>query len=185
LWLDGFSTFPGISASSLNTFVSNGGILLVQSPGFGGNSMSEYPLGNEITGLSYTGSSGGEPGVHVVNSASPIMSGLTDAGLTWATSDRLNASGHVTGSIGSFQGLADNGTSGQWVTLAQKEGAGEIIYTFEDISRRLQEPIGSSQALGLLQNILGQAATVPEPSTSTMAIAGIIGLAAVIRLKRA
>jgi hypothetical protein len=91
----------------------------------------------------------------------------------------------VTGSIGSFQGLADNGTSGQWVTLAQKEGAGEIIYTFEDISRRLQEPIGSSQALGLLQNILGQAATVPEPSTSTMAIAGIIGLAAVIRLKRA
>jgi hypothetical protein len=171
LWLDGFSTFPNFPTTELTSFVDNGGILLVQSPGLGGNPLSAYPFGSELSGLTFAPSAGfpaGEPAVHIVNSANPIMAGLTDAGLTWQSANAWNASGHAGPSIGSFQGLADNGTAGQWITLARPAGAGEVIYTYQDISRRLADPLNGAQPLKLLNNIIA----APEPPTAALAAAG-------------
>lgn len=186
IWLDGFSTFNGLPTAQLQNFVENGGTLVVQSPGFGGNSLSEFPKGSEIEQITYTGWDGnGEPEVRIMDSLHPLMAGLTNAGLNWKDANALNASGHTSGSIGGFHGLVDNGTSGQWVTLVQDVGSGHLVYTFEDISRRLAGEANGAQAADYLKNLVTYAVAVPEPSTIVLGSLGAMLLWPVLRRRPA
>jgi hypothetical protein len=162
VWLDGFSAFSftslDLSSPDLVNFVRDGGILLVQSPGFGAESASEYPFG---TGLSVQ--LGDETTVRI-RQPEPWLTGVNGAQLSgWTQSPvpgRFDA-------IADWQGLADNGTDGNWVTIGRHEGSGAAVYTFQDISRMMFEE-KSADALALLDSIV----PVPEPSTYALLLLG-------------
>jgi len=167
VWLDGFSTFTGgpldLAAPSLEAFVRAGGTLLVQSPGFGLESADEFPFADGVIATT-TASEATIRNMQVGG----WLRAITDAQLSgWPTPE---VSGHFT-SIGTFTGLADNGTPGQWVTIGAFADNGPVIYTFQDISRLMFDP-RAPDAIALLNSIL----PVPEPSTLALVALGGVAL---------
>lgn len=165
VYLDGFSQFspgtpgnPGLVAQTLNDFMAAGGSVLVQNPGFGSDALSLYPSGGELS-ASYTYPPG-ENTIRITDSSSYLNAGLTDAGLSgW------NASAYgIFTDIGSFHGVTDNGTAGDWITIEKGVGAGHLIYTEQGFAQRLSADPSDAQALGFLAN----ATPVPEPATLTV-----------------
>ena len=172
IWLDGFSAFfftdLDLSSPNLTAWVQNGGTLLVQSPGFGAESADQYPFGHDLT----VQLAPSENTIRIRQSE-PWLKGVTDAQLSnW---NQTEAPGQFL-TIGDWQGLADNGTDGGWVTIGRVEGSGAAVYTFEDISRMMFDP-RSGDAIALLDSII----PVPEPATTTLLV---LGAAAIPFLRR-
>jgi hypothetical protein len=164
LWLDGFSIFDpefngyDLTSPALNTFVSANHLLIVQSPGFGGNNLGEYPF---AAGLSLQPTAS-EASVRI-QQVNPYLTAVTSAQLSnWQDDSSPAYFDGITG----FTGLADNGTNGQWITIAKTIGAGATIYTFQDISRNIGTP-KEADALALLRSFV-----VPEPSTNALLVSG-------------
>jgi hypothetical protein len=174
LWLDGFSIYDpefngyDLASPALSSFVQNHHLLLVQSPGFGGNSIVEYPFAADLS-------------IQVSSSEATVRIQKSDTWL-WNVSNAQLSNWQDTAqpgyfdAIGDYSGLADNGQNGQWITISKEVGTGVAIYTFQDITRN----IGTSKeadALALLKSVM-----VPEPSTNALLIgsAGIL----VWRLRR-
>jgi hypothetical protein len=166
VWLDGFSAydlrglgFTPENLANINNFVSGGGLLLVQSPGFGFEGAEEYPFASELT----VTTAPSEETIRI-RVEDPYLDLVTDPDLSGWT--QAGTSGHFV-SITGWTGLADNGTDGDWVTISKNIGSGAAVYTFQDISRMMFEP-KSQEALNLLNSIL----PVPEPSTYALIGAG-------------
>jgi hypothetical protein len=108
---------------------------------------------------------------------------LTDAGLSqWGPS----AYGYFS-SIGSFAGLTDNSTPGQWITVFAEVGNGYLVYTQQGVSQYLGSAANTgpnSEAARFLDNVVtlnqGQ---VPEPSTISLLLLGL-GLFGFIGFKK-
>ncbi len=189
VWLDGFSQYspgtpgnPGLSASALTSFMNAGGVVIVQNPGFGSEAISLYPFGNELT-WEFTYDSGnpasGENTIQLTSPAHPVNASLTSSGLSnWSPS----AYGKFTGSIGSFAGVSDNGTPGEWITLYRSVGAGALIYTQQGLSQRITTT-GDAQALQFLDNAV-HLSTVPEPAMTALLFAGASGVVGICLRRR-
>ena len=181
VWLDGFSQFspgtagnPGLSATALVNFMTGGGVVLVQNPGFGSESMTAFPFGSELSAVFTTPP--GENTVRLTGSLSPVNAHLTSAGLSgWNPS----AYGIFT-SAGSFTALSDNGTDGNYLTLVRPVGSGLLVYTQQGIGQRLSADPTDPQALQFLGNVFAQA-VVPEPSTIALWSIGVGALLVVLR----
>jgi hypothetical protein len=163
VWLDGFSAFfftdLDLSSPNVVNFVDNGGLLLVQSPGFGAESADQYPFGQNLS----VALAPSEATIRI-RQADPWLKGVTEAQLSgWSQSEVPGK--FVT--IGDWTGLADNGVEGDWVTIGRHEGAGAAVYTFQDISRMMFDP-KSGDAIALLDSII----PVPEPSTFALLLLG-------------
>lgn len=166
VWLDGFSQYspgtpgnPGLSASALTSFMQGGGVVLVQNPGFGSEALAAYPFGDELA-ATFTFPPG-EDTIRITDPANAVNTGLSGSSLSgWTPS----AYGIFTGSLGSFSGISDNGSSGNWITLVRPVGAGELIYTQQGISERLAANPADAAALAMVRNI----ASIPEPSPLTL-----------------
>ena len=167
VWLDGFSLYspgtpgnPGLSSANLIAFLNAGGNVLVENPGFGSEPMSAYPFGTELANT-YT-IPPGENAVRLVEPGHPLFTGVTSDGLSgWNPS----SAGHLADSGGSFTGLADNGTDGQWVTMFRPVGAGNLVYTDQPLGLRISSgsSLGSSEVA-----FLHNAITIPEPSALSL-----------------
>lgn len=176
VWLDGFSQY-GTRAwqQNLLAFMSTGGNVFVQNPGFGSEPLSEYPLGASLT-ASFTCPLG-ENTITIVDTTSPlganhaVNTGLTNAGLSnWGPA----ACGYFN-DIDTFSGLTNTGTPGQWVTILAEVGAGFLVYTQQVVSQYLSgltNPGPSSEAARFLDNVV-TLTPVPEPSTMTMLPLGL------------
>lgn len=173
VWLDGFSAYSlsgfDLSSTDLQNFVKGGGLLLVQSPGFGFESVSEYPFAEN---LSVT-TSPSEATIRI-RVADPYLDLVTDPDLSDWT--QAGTSGNFT-QITGWTGLADNGTDGQWVTISRKVDSGAAVYTFQDISRMMFEP-KADEALKLLDSI------IPVPEPATFALFGVGAVALLARRRR-
>lgn len=178
VWLDGFSQFspgtpgnPGLSAASLTSFMNGGGVVLVQNPGFGSESLATYPFGSELSAtFNYPP---GENTIRIIDPASPVNAFLTGAGLSsWTPA---SAYGVFASGIGSFTGITDNGTSGNWITVTRQVGAGSLIYTQQGISESLVNQADDTAALQFLRNAVGLAA-IPEPNPTMLIFAGAAAL---------
>ncbi|MCX7096534.1 MAG: PEP-CTERM sorting domain-containing protein [Methylococcales bacterium] len=179
VWLDGFSLYGmGSWSADLLTFMNNGGNVFVQNPGFGSESLSQYPLGAQLSAnFTYPP---GENLISIVDTISPlganhaVNAGLTNAGLSqWALA---SAFGYFS-NIGAFSGLTSTGTAGEWVTIATKVGAGHLVYTQQGVSQYLSNPGPSSDAARFLDNVVTLTTSVPEPSSMTLLLLsfGLIG----------
>jgi hypothetical protein len=178
VWLDGFSQYspgtpgnPGLVAATLTSFMNGGGVVLVQNPGFGSESLANYPFGNELSAtFNYPP---GENTIRIIAPASPVNAFLTGAGLSsWTPA---SAFGVFVSGTGSFTGITDNGTAGNWITLTRPVGAGALIYTQQGISQSLINDADDVAALRFLDNVVGLAA-IPEPNPSLLLLAGMAGL---------
>ncbi|MBI3874844.1 MAG: PEP-CTERM sorting domain-containing protein [Verrucomicrobia bacterium] len=170
IWLDGFSNFgnDGTLNSKLSSFLTGGGTVIVQSPGFGTESLAtDYPLGSQLSAL-YTYPPG-ENLIRLLNTSNPLNAGLTGSGLSgWNAS----AAGIFTTVNGPFTILADNGSGNQYITIYITVGSGNLIYTQLGVSQRLSA-VNDPQAITFLNNIV--AASVPEPaSLALLAFGGLL-----------
>ena len=165
VWLDGFSNYgnDGTLNAKLTSFLTGGGTVLVQSPGFGTESLSSYPLGATLA-ANYTYPPG-ENFIRIVNAGHALNAGLTQVGLAgWNPS----AAGVFTAN-GAFTVLADNGVGTETISLVQSVGAGTLVYTQLGISQRLanaSDPV----ALQFLDNVIRT--SVPEPATVGLLMLG-------------
>jgi len=187
VWLDGFSQYgAGSWSADLLAFMNTGGNVFVQNPGFGSESLSQYPQGTQLTAnFTYPP---GENLISIVDAISPlganraVNAGLTDAGLSeWVPA---SAFGYFS-NIGAFTGLTSTGTAGQWVTIATQVSAGYLVYTQQGVSQYLSNaanPGPNSDAARFLDNVV-TLANVPEPSTMTLVLLGF-GLIAFMSLKK-
>ncbi len=169
IWLDGFSNYGNSGGLNLKltSFVTAGGKLLVQNPGFGTENIADYPLGSQL-GAIYT-IPPGENFVRLVNPSHPLNAGLTGTGFNgWNAS----AAGYFEGSSGPFTVLADNGSASQFITLNTTLGQGSITYTELLIAERLSR-VTDAQALAFLNNVI----LVPEPGTWVLLALGAACLA--------
>jgi len=173
IWLDGFSDYspgtpgnPGFSSANLVSFMNAGGVVFVQNPGFGTESLSSYPFGSEL-GDQYMPT--GLDTIRITNPSSPVNANLTSASLS-----NWGPSAYGTLSINSsFSGVTDTGTDGDWVTVVLPVGSGELVYTEQGISERLNSNPGDPGAVQFLGNVIGLA--TPEPSSlALMAAAGVV-----------
>ena len=167
VWLDGFSAFSitaiDLSSPNLASFIRGGGTLIVQSPGFGLESANQYPFAQ---GLSVSAEAS-EATVRNLN-VGGWLSGITDAQMSgWSQSE---VPGYFT-SIGTFTGLADDGTPGRWVTIGGFVDNGPVIYTFQDISRMMFDS-RAQDAIAVLNSML----PIPEPSTYALLALGGVAL---------
>lgn len=186
IWLDGFSFYgTGSWSSNLVTFIQSGGNVLIQSPGFGSETLSFYPLANNLAST-FTFPPG-DDSIRVVDTTSPaganhgVNAGVTDAGLSnW----NVSAAGIFT-SIDDFTGVTDSGTDGEWITIVKQVGNGFLVYTQLGVSQFLgsdANPGASSEAALFLDNVVTLSATsVPEASSLATFLAGI-GLVGTFRL---
>ncbi len=169
LWLDGYSNFgnDGTLNGKLSSFLTGGGTVIVQNPGFGTEAMTDYPFGSQLSAL-YTYPPG-ENLIRIVNPSHPLNAGLTGPGLSgWNAS----AGGIFTAVNGPFTILADNGSGNKYITIYMAVGSGNLIYTQLDISGRLSN-VNDPQAIAFLNNIM--AASVPEPaSLALLAFGGLL-----------
>ena len=160
IWLDGFSSYGGIPNQELMSFMENGGTLVVQNPGLGGESLNAYPFGDELHFVFLP--DGGET-VRVVAQNHPLNFGVTDASLSnWSPAANLG----YFDVAGGFSGLTDNGTDGRWVTLVRDVGSGFLVYTQQILSQSLQESDldPASGQLTFLDNLFSQVpALEPTP----------------------
>jgi hypothetical protein len=179
VWLDGFSQYspgtpgnPGLSAANLTSFMNSGGVVIVQNPGFGSEALPLYPFGNELT-AEFNNSPGFDT-IQLTAPLHPVNAGLTSSGLSnWGPS----AYGRFTGSVGSFTGISDDGTAGEWITLYRAVGAGALIYTQQGLSQRIAAT-GDAQALQFLDNAVSLS-TVPEPAVTGLLLASVAGVAGI------
>ena len=166
IWLDGFSLYQDLSV--LQPWLNNGGTLLVQNPGFGSNSLSEYP---STTGLSVNFSTSDT--VRILDQASPFAAGLTGAGLSnWGSSSYGYFSVVPTG----WDVISDDGTSGEDLTIAMNVGAGRLIYTEQGVGEYLSANSFSAgdAPVQFVQDVVADA---PEPGTSVLIMFGVAALA--------
>ncbi len=177
VWLDGFSLYN--SLASLTPYLNAGGTVLVQSPGFGSEPLSDYP---GTAGL--TANFVNENVIRVVNPGHPLNAGLTNANLSgWNDS----AFGFFTGLPAEYTALSDDGTDGEFITLVRAFGAGTLVYTQQGISQSLSAedlPLSSGQ-LTLLNNVISvnASAAAPESSSFLLLVAGL-GAFCVFRIRR-
>ncbi len=159
VWLDGFSSYDGLSPALFTDFLARGGTLIVQNPGFGGNSLAEYPGGAT---LSATYVEAGFSQVNIANDGTFITAGLDSAALSnW---NPISGLGFFT-AIDTFTGIANDGTAGNWVTILGSGALSRVIYTQQPISLALT---GATLTLDdgpmkLLNNLLRES----EPLTLT------------------
>jgi hypothetical protein len=184
IWLDGFSQYspgtpgnPGLSSTALVNFMNAGGVVFVQNPGFGSDSLASYPFGGELSAtFSFPPA---ENTARITSPQNPVNANLTTAGLSgWNPS----AYGYFT-TAGSFAGVSDNGTSGNWLTLVRPVGSGELVYTEQGVAQRLEADPSDPQSLQLLRNVLGLE-NVPEPGSLGLLLAGGAGWLGCRRLAR-
>ncbi len=175
VWLDGFSLYNSGLNTKLTDFLNAGGTVLVQSPGFGSESISEYPLGATLSAVySYPP---GENLIRLAAPGNPLNAGLTEAGLSnWNPS----AGGYFT-AAGDFTVVTDNGAIDQLITLERNVGAGTLVYTQQGISQRLSG-VSDPAALRLLHNVIQTA--VPEPGMIGLFVLGAGMLTTGLRAKR-
>ena len=175
IWLDGFSLYNSGLSPKLTDFLNGGGTVLVQSPGFGSEPLSDYPLGSTLSTV-FTFPPG-ENLVRITVPGHPINAGLTQADLSgWNPS----GAGYFTAS-GDFTVLMDNGESDQFITLVQNVGAGTLVYTQQGISQRLTT-LNDPGALTLLNNVI--VTVVPEPSVIGLWVLGAGMLVAGVNARR-
>ena len=138
VWLDGFSSFSAIPVAALTQFVEAGGRLIVQSPGFGGNPMADYPLGANLVGVF-------DPDanfpVRVVAEAHPFNAGLTSESLSGWNASTV---GYFSQN-GDFTAISTTSDPNQAVTLVRELGLGEIVYTQQPLSSVLQQAVFAPQ----------------------------------------
>jgi hypothetical protein len=170
IWLDGFSLYPDLSI--LVPWLNNGGTLLVQNPGFGSNSLSEYP---STTGLS--ANFGSSDTVRILDQT--LAAGLTSAGLSnWGSSSY----GYFSVVPSGWAVVSDDGTSGQDLTIAMNVGAGRLIYTEQGVAQYLSAKSFSAgdAPVQFIQDVVGS----PEPGTSVLIVFGVAALAFGVRRLR-
>ena len=178
VWLDGFSYYgSGNWPNKLLSFMNAGGNVFVQNPGFGSELLSFYPLGAQLAAtFTYPP---GEETITIIDAVSPLTANhsvnalLTGAGLSnWGAS----AYGYFP-DIGSFVGLTDTGTPGQWVTIMTEVGDGYLVYTQQGVSQYLgssANPGPTSDAGRFLDNVVTLShSQVPEPATITLLLLGL------------
>jgi len=177
VWMDGFSQF--LDLSTLTPYLNGGGRVLVQNPGVGSESLSQYPGGSNL-GISYD-SPPGNPNVHILVPGDFVNFGLTDSGLSgWGPSSY----GHFTTVSGGFIALTDDGTPGEVVTVRDAGGPGVLVYTQQGISQYLQNNSVTAGApqLRFVQNLLPDT-SAPEPGTLALLMVPFVVMA--LRRKRA
>jgi hypothetical protein len=177
----------GAWPANLLAFMHAGGNVFIQSPGFGSEPLTTYPLGASLERAFYNCDlvPPGEDTIAIVDTTTPlganhaVNAGLANAGLSqWGPA----ACGHFN-DIGPFSGLTDTGTPGEWITIYAPVGAGSLVYTQQIVSQYLSsaaDPGSGSEAARFLDNVV-TLARVPEPSTLTMSFLGL-GLIGVIGL---
>jgi len=172
IWLDGFSLYQNLP--NLLPWLNNGGTLLVQNPGFGSNSLSEYP---STTGLNISFSNSDT--VRILDRTSPFAAGLTSAGLSnWGSSSYGYFSVVPTG----WDVISDDGTSGEDLTIAMNVGAGRLIYTEQGVGEYLSANSFSAgdAPVQFVQDVVAG----PEPGTSILIVSGVAALAFGVRRLR-
>jgi hypothetical protein len=183
IWLDGFSQYspgtpgnPGLSADSLISFMNGGGVVLVENPGFGSERLTAYPFGAELLNQYVFGNS-----IRILDSTSPVFAGVDAAGLSgWI--DPPSTAGFFAGGPGSFHGVADTGTAGEWTTLVRSVGAGYLVYTDQPMGLRI-ETAGSgldSAEVRFLNNVIA----IPEPRSAALLLLGFGALPLLRRARR-
>jgi hypothetical protein len=179
IWLDGFSQYspgtpgnPGLSAASLVSFMNAGGTVFIENPGFGSESLGQFPFGAELINRFENHDT-----IRITDSLNPLFAGVTSAGLSnWG--NPASSTGAFDSNTGSFQGIADSGTAGEWITLEKEVGAGRLIYTDQIVGRRIESansPLNSSE-VQFLNNAL--AVPVPEPSSIALFVFATFALVA-------
>jgi hypothetical protein len=152
VWLDGFSLFGTDLKAKLGAFINLGGNVFVENAGLGGEPLSTYPLGAELTRIDVPDFST----IRIVLTLDPVNAGLTGQGLSgWSPS--ASASGYFE-NIGAFRGVTDTGVPGQWVTIARRVNWGNLVYTHQHVSQFLRDnpfvPGSNSQAAQFLHNVV-------------------------------
>jgi hypothetical protein len=103
--------------------------------------------------------------IRIVDASSPLVNGITSAGLSgWASP--ASAYGYFSGSIGSFTGVADDGNTGEWTTLARPVGSGFLVYSDQPVGLRIttaDSTLGSPEV-----NFLDNVVTIPEPHAAAL-----------------
>lgn len=177
IWLDGFSLYQDLS--TLMPWLDNGGTLLVQNPGFGSDSLSEYP---STTGLSINFSVSDT--VRILDQTSPFAAGLTSAGLSnWGSS----AYGYFSVVPNGWDVISDDGTSGEDLTIAMNVGAGRLIYTEQGVAEYLRANSFSAgdAPVQFVQDVVDTPEPgTPEPGTSVLTAFGVAALALGVRRLR-
>jgi len=151
IWLDGFSEFNNVRNGDLISFMESGGIVLIQNPGFGSESLDQYPFGNE---LAATYQSEGIASVSLESPSHLLNRGLSEALLSnWAPT---SAAGYFHSGIGSFSPLSKYSDEPDLVSIFREVGQGLLVYTQQPIGQVLKEQDLSvnSGPLMLLNNIL-------------------------------
>lgn len=174
VWLDGFSAFAfselNLAATELDLFLRGGGQLIVQSAGFGGEQISDYPAGAGLTT-----DLAADQSIRLRNAwPNPATFWPTDVEMSGWTDTAL--AGYYGIEDTSWMGIADTGIGGQWVTIGTQYGEGHVVYTFQDISRMVFEP-RSGDAIELMNALV-----VPEPATASLLALG--GAFALLRRRR-
>jgi fibronectin type 3 domain-containing protein len=140
IWLGymGSGSYTGLASRStdLTNFMKAGGNVIVEYADVA-NPITDFPYGSELTPVTTFGDT-----VDVVAPTNAVMVGLTDSDLSnWGSSWHRYFTG-----IGSFTGVSDNTTGGQWVTFVKQVGAGHYVITGQDPSYHAQFGAGATGA---------------------------------------
>jgi hypothetical protein len=175
IWLGWETTYTvdGTTQGKFQAFLNAGGNVFAESPGT--NVLSFLPGGTGVT-------SGGPGGnlVHVAAPGNPVMTGLTDAGLT-----NWNSSYHESYSaIGSFTGLAQGvDASNNYMTIGEQVGLGYLTITGQDPDFHVQFGAGATGPTSPKMDFVIDTLTlpsapssVPEPASLSLVGLGAVGM---------
>jgi hypothetical protein len=170
VWLGWITTYPGLAGDSTNllNFMNAGGNVLI-------GPLTNYQDLTFMSGVSSTFGSGDS--VHIVDPSNPVMSGLTDAGLSgWSFSYHDTYSADASWTVLSVG--VDSGNAA--VTIEKSFGLGHLILTGQDSDFHSQNGAGDtgpySQKISLVVNALNPSPFTATPEPSTLVSAGIAGL---------